>query len=356
MAHARDLKFLLAALPIAPLVACDDAAENEETGAVSVRLEAEDVIIDGLTAGDGDDQIADGWSVSFDKYIVSIGDIDVAPADGGGAGVEAADVFAVDLTEIPANGLALWQLDALPVGRWTIGYATVGAGDGATRHETVSQGDFDAMLAADSTYYIEGELSAPAGESCPPAALATPGDATPTANTSSDGDPCYAAPAVRFVFGAPAETAYGPCEIDGVPGFAVAAGATQTIALTLHGDHLFFNGFPENDEGGVTRLAQWLADCDLDLDGTVTQAELEAIAPSDLAAFDDRFVLGGSPITPLNTMYDYVRAQLKTQGHFQGEGECPVDGVAHDHGHDHDDDHDHEGEHEEGEHEGHDHE
>jgi hypothetical protein len=30
-------------------------------------------------------------------------------------------------------------------------------------------------------------------------------------------------------------------------------------------------------------------------------------------------------------MYDYVIGQLKTQGHFQGEGECPVDGVEHDH-------------------------
>ena len=55
--------------------------------------------------------------------------------------------------------------------------------------------------------------------------------------------------------------------------------------------------------------------------------------------FDDRYQLGGSPITPLNDMYDYLSAQLKTQGHFQGEGECPVDGVEHDHGHDHDHDH-----------------
>jgi len=47
-------------------------------------------------------------------------------------------------------------------------------------------------------------------------------------------------------------------------------------------------------------------------------------------------------------MYEYVRAQLKTQGHYQGEGECPVDGVAHAHDHDHEEhDHDHEEEEEE---------
>ena len=103
------------------------------------------------------------------------------------------------------------------------------------------------------------------------------------------------------------------------------------MAATIHGDHLFFNGFPEGDEGGVMRLAQWLADCDLNLDGVVTEAELASIAPSDLPEIDTRFQLGGSPITPLANMLEYVRAQLKTQGHFQGEGECPVDGVEHDH-------------------------
>jgi hypothetical protein len=30
-------------------------------------------------------------------------------------------------------------------------------------------------------------------------------------------------------------------------------------------------------------------------------------------------------------MYDYVSAQLKTQGHFRGEGECAIDGAEHEH-------------------------
>jgi hypothetical protein len=33
----------------------------------------------------------------------------------------------------------------------------------------------------------------------------------------------------------------------------------------------------------------------------------------------------------LDSMYDYVMSQLKTQGHFQGEGECPFDGESHEH-------------------------
>ena len=73
--------------------------------------------------------------------------------------------------------------------------------------------------------------------------------------------------------------------LGGVPGVSVTADSTQTSALTLHGDHLFFNGFPEGDEGGVMRLAQWIADCDLNLDGTVTNDELQAACAFSIACF-----------------------------------------------------------------------
>ena len=301
------------------------------SGSLTVLLESEDVIVEGLEPGDGTENIRDGWAVGFDKYIITIGDIDVHFSTDESVEAEAGDVFVVDLTQVPSAGLSLWTLDGLREGRWEFNYATPGAGDGSTRHESVVQADYDEMVANDWTYLVDGVLMKADGQSCPPAALATPGSKTPNGNTSGGND-CYDAPTVRFTFGATAETSFGPCEIDEVPGFAISAGGTQTVAATIHGDHLFFNGFPEGDEGGITRLAQWWADCDLNLDGTVTQDELEAIAPAQLPELDDRYQLGGSPITPLDNMYEYVTGQLKTQGHFQGEGECPFDGVEHEHG------------------------
>lgn len=74
---------------------------------------------------------------------------------------------------------------------------------------------------------------------------------------------------------------------------------------------------------------------DLNLNGLVTCEELQRIAPSMLPEINELYQLGGSPNTPLTNMYQFVMAQFKTQGHFQGEGECPEDGVAHDHGHGH---------------------
>lgn len=300
------------------------------TGSLSVLLEAEDVITAGIEAGEGPENIRDGWSVTFDRYIATVGELDIHLASNEAVDVEAPEVFVVDVAQVPAAGLGLFQLDGLRSGRWEFGYATPAADAGATRHASVSQADYDDMVANGWTYLIDGTLRNASGQSCPPAALATPGAALPNGNLSGT-SPCYDATEVRFVVGAEADTYYGPCETDDVPGFAVTTGGSTTVAMTLHGDHIFFNGFPEGAEGGVTRLAQWLADCDLNLDGTVTEAELRAIAPSQLAELDERFQLGGSPLTPLDTMYTYFRAQLKTQGHFQGEGECPVDGAGHVH-------------------------
>lgn len=303
------------------------------SGDLTVIVEPEDTIVDGLDPGDAVESIRDGWTVRFEKMIVAIGDVDLHLSTDEGVEAAAHEVFAVDLAAVSSSGADLWTLPGLRAGRWEITWATPAA-DGATRGtEGVAAEDLARMQAEGFTYLVLATLTKPDGVSCPPIAVAQiPADAVPV-TTAPDGRDCYAAPSLTIDVGAVADTVYGPCEVDGTPGVSIAAGGTQTVALTLHGDHLFFNGFPEGSEGGTQRLAQWWADCDLDLDGTVTVPELQSISPSDLAEIDDRYQLGGSPITPLDTMHDYVRAQLKTQGHFQGEGECPVDGVEHDHAH-----------------------
>ena len=320
----------MAALLSGLVVGCGNDSGSAGEGSLSVLLEPEDTIVEGIEAGDRGETIQDGWAVTFDKYIVNIGHIDVHLATDESIDAEAEEIFAVDLTKIDQSGLELWTLDGLQEGRWQLSYETASAVHGAVPHDSVSMADFDNMVGSDFTYLIDGTLTNSEGQSCPPSALARVGDREPNGETSGD-DACYAAPEVRFRFGASAETLFGPCKIDEVPGFAITAGQTESVALTIHGDHIFFNGFPTGSEGGVMRLAQWLADCDLDLDGTVTREELEAISPAQLPELDtERYQLGGAPIA-IETMYDYVRAQLKTQGHFRGEGECAIDGEEHNH-------------------------
>lgn len=323
--RTHQLPFLLLTSAAAALfTGCGDDAGS---GSASILVQPEDVIIEGLAAGTDAEDIQDGWNVTFDKYIVAIGDIDIHLATNESIEAEAPEVYVLDLTQIPAMGLDLFSFSDLRTGRWEFGYSTPAADATSLQHSSVDTTDFDSMVANGWTYLVEGTLDAADGQSCPPAALATPGTATPNGNLSGT-DPCYDATSVAFRFGAEASTEFTLCEIDEVQGFAVSNGSNSTAAATIHGDHLFFNGFPEGDEGGISRLAQWLADCDLDLDGVVTATELAAIAPAQLPEIDDRFQLGGSPI-PFDNMFDYLRAQMKTQGHFQGEGECGVDGEAH---------------------------
>ncbi|MBL8955935.1 MAG: hypothetical protein JNK82_34490 [Myxococcaceae bacterium] len=323
----KSLGFKAAALVLSlGLTACGGPG----VGKLTVLLESEDTITSGLQAGAAVENIKDGWKADYSKFIVAIGDIEVFLSTNKAIHTHADDVFVVDLKTVPASGLPLWNLNDLQAGSWDFNYATPGAADGATKHESVTQADFDAMKAADATYLIAGTLTKADGRSCPPASLAMPGAKTSTGMNAA-GVACYTNTSVAFSFTVGAETTYGPCEVDEMPGFSITRDATQTVTATLHGDHLFFNGFPEGAEGGVTRLAQWLADCDLNLDGTVTKAELEAITPSMLSELDTRYQLGGSPITPVDNMWTYVRAQLKTQGHMNGEGECPIDGTPHMH-------------------------
>lgn len=291
-------------------------------GEVSLLLEPEAAIIEGIPAGPGAEEIQDGWSVTFSQYVMTVGPVQLRSRGGDDARGSDSGRFAIDLRQLPARGTELWKISDLADGRWDVLFASEASG--AERHESVSADDFDALAAGGFTHLLGGTLTHPAGRSCPPASLAdVPSDAEPIGQNAASDD-CYAATTLSFSLRLRAEVTYGPCVIDGLPGVAVSAGEVETAAISMHGDHLFFGGFPEGSEGEVRRYAQWLADCDLNLDGVVTSEELEQIPPSLLAEFDERFPLGGSPLRPVDNLLTYVASQLSTQGHFEGEGECAI--------------------------------
>jgi hypothetical protein len=102
----------------------------------------------------------------------------------------------------------------------------------------------------------------------------------------------------------------------------VPRGGTLTANFTIHGDHWFFNGFPEGSEV-VARQAQWVVDADLDHDGETTLDELKQTKAADVfpSSGDAKYSFAGSPV-PVRTAYDFLVSQAHTVGHFQGEGEC----------------------------------
>jgi len=309
-----------AAARLSPLGLCLASCASPG-GEVSLLLEPEAAIIDGIPAGPGAEELQDGWSVTFSKYIMSLGPVELRSRSGEARAFDSAR-WAVDLRRLPARGSALWEISGLEEGRWDVHFATEASG--YERHDTVSVSDFEALVAGGLTHIVSGTLEHPSGVSCPPASVkAIPSGAEPVGQNAASDD-CYARSRLTFSIQLRAEVTYGPCSIDGLPGVAAVAEQLATAAISMHGDHLFFGGFPEGSEGEVRRYAQWLADSDLNLDGSVTGAELEQIQPAMLAEFDERFPLGGSPLRPIDNLLTYVASQLSTQGHFAGEGECSV--------------------------------
>lgn len=311
---------------------CSDALVGDGAGTLTILADAEETITAGIEPDDGVENMRDGWRASFSAYVVALGDVTLTKAHAPDEERVVHDVTVVDLTAVGEQGLSLFELSDLDATDWQIHYRTAGAAEGpAARGEGVSRGDYDAMVAADATYLIEGTLLKADGRSCPPRGLARiPDDLEAVSQVM--GDPCYDNPELRFRFVVSAETTFGPCRVDGIEGFSVPAGGSKAVSLSVHGDHLFFNGFPQGTEGGIERRAQWLADSDLDLDGEITRDELARIPPPDLAAIADYDLnVPFEELRPVNDMWTYLQAQLKTQGHLDGEGECDADSIGHDH-------------------------
>lgn len=299
--HDARLNFAAEALLVGSILASGCGESARPTGSLSVFIQAEDTITEGLEAGTGPEQIVDGWSVTFDKYLVAIGHLHMRRMGGGGS-FEEHDEIVTDLRRIPESGRPFAMGANLPEGRYSFEYRTPIAEMSMERDAAVSQADFDRMVAEGCTYLIVGS--------------ATNGMRT-----------------IRFDLCLAAETIYECSSMEGVEGIAIAAGANSAF-MTIHGDHLFFNGFPEGAEGGVRRRAGWLALVDdaTGRDGLVTKADLERTPVSILPASD--YALSGAPQVdgmPIMNMATYARAQLMTQGHLNGEGECLANGMGHSH-------------------------
>jgi len=280
------------------------------TGDALVVIQSEESILSGVGAGTGSDEIQDGWTVTFDTYVVSLGRVTLGRSSDPAATRSSDEVVVVDLTTV-ASGVPLSRFRGLDAVTWDrVSYELVPPAASDTRDPSVEPSVFEAMVANGWTYYIEGvleEAEIGAGQSCPPGGL------------------CIPASTVAFRLALRAPVRFENCESEGAAqgGFAVPSGAETAQTVTLHGDHIFFDTFPGGAEV-VARRAQWLADADVDANGQVDMAELASIGLTSLPSLfpASLYNLSGSPVTPFDSADDWVVGQLSTQGHWNGEGEC----------------------------------
>jgi hypothetical protein len=288
--------WILTALIAGSFTGCgSDSTGGSGDGNLSVLIEAEETIPDGLQAGDAEEDIRDGFDISYTRYIVTLGNVAMSQLDGADFQSSAVVVVA-DFTSLPSTLPELTSFDGIPTGQYTsFGFATPSADAGVMNLNAVEQADIDAMIANGWSYIIEGTIT-----------------------QVSDGA------SKAFLIEADVPSVYSDCAVEDLqPGVNVSS--NSSAAITIHGDHMFFNGFPE-DEGNVVRLAQWLWDIqDVNSDEVLTQVDFEAA--TDIATLypsppQGVYELTGGPIAPITSAWDYIRAQLGTQGHIFGEGEC----------------------------------
>lgn len=282
------------ALLVTLLLACGEGP----TGALRIDLQAEDTITNGLAAGTTEDSVIDGWSVAYSQFVASLGGVYVARTATGAMRTSSALVV-VDLRSLPSSGFALAELTGLAATRWdVIGFSTPPASAASTRDPSVPVSDFDEMIAGGCSFLIAGVLTEAA-----------------------------TGRVVDFRLCVPADTRYGPCATpDGMSGVAIMSSATTPAHVTIHGDHVWFAAFPSGAEAIVERRAAWMVGCDVDDDGHVTEAELRATPAAAVFTTTRHYHLAGAPSVDghgITTAWDFVRAQMSTVGHFQGEGECP---------------------------------
>ena len=119
-----------------------------------------------------------------------------------------------------------------------------------------------------------------------------------------------------FEWGFATDTLYTDCTSNGASGVKATSGITETVELTVRGEHLFFDDL--KGDGAKLRFDA-IADADkAPNDGKVTLEELNAVQLSSLVLSPYR-----TNDTPnVNTLKDFLTALTRSVGHFKGDGEC----------------------------------
>jgi hypothetical protein len=125
----------------------------------------------------------------------------------------------------------------------------------------------------------------------------------------------------HFAWGFTQNTLYEHCEsTDKGEGLTVPDGGEETVQLTIHGDHLFFDDL-QSPDAKMRFNALAAADVEGGLNGPNGEITMEELAMVDLTSLPaGTYGTGGAG--NVRTLRDFVSALVRTLGHYQGEGEC----------------------------------
>lgn len=270
------MKKLVRGLGLLGLAACSTGS-----GDVTFTTYGEDFIEKEIPA----EEFADGWTVKYSKFLVTIGELKVADHQG----ELAAESTGAKVFDVRKQGpVTVASFTSLPASTWDeVSYAIVPA-VGAEAGNASAE-DVNLLKANGWSVYVEG--------------TATKGSVTK-----------------RFGWGFPLNTLYEHCaHPDLGDGVTVPNGGEETVQLTIHGDHLFFDDLQSSD--AKMRFDAFAAADKLGTQGADGEVTLEELAQVDLTELPGgQYGTGGA--SNVNNLRDFVTALVRTVGHFRGEGEC----------------------------------
>jgi hypothetical protein len=276
------------------LLACGDAGE----GKASFTTWGEEYIESRIPADpSGQDGFIDGWTVHYDKFLVTFHAITVADEQREVAATMRGSKL---VDNLKPGRKPLISFDGIEAKHWNaVSYQIMPA---LADSELVSATEADRALMVQHGYaiYVAGsaEKSAPDGAKI----------------------------VKTFHWGFKTKTQYSGCQQapeSGQPllGIVVTNGGDDVSELTTHGDHFFYDRLMTSSDPAVKTSLRFeeKAAADRNGDGEITLTELEA-APIDVRLYDP----SGLDAPSLGA---FMTSLARTVGHFRGEGECTVSAV-----------------------------
>lgn len=262
------------------------AEEPVGSGSASFTTWGEDYIENEIPAS----AFADGWTIKYTKFLVVIGHVRVADANG----VVGGRMETTKLIEHHTPGVkSIVTFDNLTAKPWTdVSYSirppdmTTTLGDGSTA------ADLTMMTSKGYAIYVEG--------------------------TAEKG-----AEKKTFHWGFSVPTGFVGCKGDkdgrNIEGVLVTNGGTDNVELTIHGDHFFYDDLQSPN---AKLRFDAIAATDADVDGEITIAELTQKKLVEIDPGSGGYGTGN--LAEINDLGAFVTALSRTVGHFRGEGECVV--------------------------------
>jgi hypothetical protein len=172
------------------------------TGNVQIFVVPEDSIANGLEPGTSPENVQDGWKITYDRYIVAVGNFRAQRTDTG-ATLTDPSVYVLDLKAAPTSGYVAKEFTSVDAVRWDkFGFDIPNAKAGAKPIAPTTEADAAFMIEKGYSIYFEG---------------------------SGTKDSLK----ISFKWGFSAGTSYADCASpDGAPGFAVPVGGTVQVNTT----------------------------------------------------------------------------------------------------------------------------